>query len=377
MSFVASVQLATTKLAGFRTAVTQAGASAGELGAKVKVAEAETGGLAKQAGGSPGVFGKFKSALGLASEGTKEATGGMKGLNQAMKDNMIGLLMMLLAPLIQKLVDLMTHSKLVQAVVQKTFEVIGEVVGTVSKFVKGVIETVWPYVLGIFKTVVGSIVEQVKAGFEFVKNLILIPMAIVKGEIKTTWDIISGIFQIAMDLLTGKVGKAWGDIKNTISNVVNDVADTLRSVWNGLAGIAKAAFEGVLAVIRDPINGIIRLVNSAIDGLDSIHISIPSWIPGIGGKSFGVDIPHIPTLAEGGIVLPRPGGTLALVAEGGQSEAVLPLSKLSALLAAQRGPVFGAAGTGGGFTITNYYESNNGSARRTAEELMFLAKARG
>ena len=367
----ASLNTAIARLGTFSTRTSEAARSARELATGTAAAEREVKKSGETAATGGGLFTKLKAGLGLSEEG-------MKGLNGAMKANAFGLLLTLLSPLIQKFTDMIMNSKAVQAAIQIAFKIIGDTISTVSKFVKGVFDLVWPYVWGLFKSVIGNIVTEVRSGFEIVKNLIMIPMAYIKGEIKVTWDIISGIFNVAMDLLTGKTGKAWTDIKNMISSVINDVAGTLRSVWNGLAGIAKAAFEGVLAAVRDPINAIIGLVNMAIDGLNSVHISIPSWIPGIGGKSFGVHIPHIPTLADGGIVLPRPGGTLALVGEGGQSEAVLPLSKLSAMLGGQRGPVLDAAGAGGGgFTVTNYYESNSGSARRTAEELMFLAKARG
>jgi hypothetical protein len=53
------------------------------------------------------------------------------------------------------------------------------------------------------------------------------------------------------------------------------------------------------------------------------------------GKAIGINvqiptIPRvtIPRLAEGGIVMPRPGGVLANIAEGGQAEAVIPLNRL-------------------------------------------------
>ena len=371
-TLVASLNAAIGRLGTFHTKTSEAATAARNLATGAAAAEREVKKSGDTAATGGGLFTKLKTGLGLSEEG-------MKGLNGAMKANAIGLLLTLLSPLIQKFTDMIMNSKAVQAAIQIAFKIIGDTISTVSKFVKGVFDVVWPYVFNLFKSVVGNIVTEVKAGFEIVKNLILIPMNIVKGEIKVTWDVISGIFNVVMDLLTGKVGKAWGDIKNMISNVVHSVHDTISSVWGGLADIAKAAFQAVMAAVRDPINAIIGLVNMAIDGLNSVHISIPSWIPGIGGKSFGVHLPHIPTLAEGGIVLPRPGGTLALVGEGGQAEAVLPLSKLAAMLAGQRGPVFGAAGAagGGGFTVTNYYESNTGSARRTAEELMFLAKARG
>lgn len=60
------------------------------------------------------------------------------------------------------------------------------------------------------------------------------------------------------------------------------------------------------------------------------HIEVPSWVPGVGGKSFGVNIPFIPTaklqvpyLAQGGIVN-RP--TLNVAGEAG-AEAIVPLER--------------------------------------------------
>jgi hypothetical protein len=46
--------------------------------------------------------------------------------------------------------------------------------------------------------------------------------------------------------------------------------------------------------------------------------------------------PDIPYLAQGGIVPATPGGRLAVVGEGREDEAVMPLSKLAALLGNQR-----------------------------------------
>jgi hypothetical protein len=42
-------------------------------------------------------------------------------------------------------------------------------------------------------------------------------------------------------------------------------------------------------------------------------------------------------LATGGIVMPRPGGTLATIGEGGQAEAVIPLNKLGAMMGGKGG----------------------------------------
>lgn len=74
----------------------------------------------------------------------------------------------------------------------------------------------------------------------------------------------------------------------------------------------KPVLDTVWDYIKKMINGMLGLVNKLIDGingliagLNMIHFDLPSWVPGIGGKSFGINIPtipHIPLLAEGGVL---------------------------------------------------------------------------
>lgn len=101
----------------------------------------------------------------------------------------------------------------------------------------------------------------------------------------------------------------------------------------------------------------------------------------VGGKTFGVSLPRIPALASGGVVMPRSGGVPALLAEAGEAEAVLPLSKLDRLLkaAASRGQAYaGMSGAdGSALHIENYYAAQTSTPQSTADALMFLAKARG
>ena len=83
------------------------------------------------------------------------------------------------------------------------------------------------------------------------------------------------------------------------------------------------------------------MINSAISGLNRISVDIPSWVPGFGGKTFGLSIPKIPYLAKGGII---DSPTLAMVGEAGK-EAVVPLEnnkgglrELASLLLAEMNP---------------------------------------
>ena len=91
--------------------------------------------------------------------------------------------------------------------------------------------------------------------------------------------------------------------------------------WQGVKDIFGGIMNGLGSVIKGPLNAVISLINGAISGLNKISVSIPSWVPGFGGKTFGVNIPKIPMLAKGGII---DSPTLAMVGEAGK-EAVVPL----------------------------------------------------
>lgn len=103
------------------------------------------------------------------------------------------------------------------------------------------------------------------------------------------------------------------------------VKPVLEQVWNYI----KKMINGMLGLINSLIDG----VNGLIRGLNSIHFELPSWIPGIGGKGFGINIPtipHIPLLASGGIlssgsaIVGEAGPELLTV--GGGNAAVQPLT---------------------------------------------------
>ena len=116
--------------------------------------------------------------------------------------------------------------------------------------------------------------------------------------------------------------------------------DIITGAFNAVKVVAEVVgdaiafyFKTVFGALKFEINAVISLANMAIRALNAIHINIPSWVPDWGGKSFGIDLPTIPMLAEGGIVT-KP--TLAMIGEAG-AEAVVPLSR---------------GGFGGGINVT-------------------------
>lgn len=130
----------------------------------------------------------------------------------------------------------------------------------------------------------------------------------------------------------------------------------------GVVSIFKGMANGVIGFI----NGIIGGVNQMITAINGISLTVPSWVPVVGGQKIGFSlgtIPTIPALAAGGIATAP---TTALIGEGAEPEAVLPLSKLADMikgyLALNRGSQqSGGAGTGGDvihFSPTMYFTSS-------------------
>lgn len=142
----------------------------------------------------------------------------------------------------------------------------------------------------------------------------------------------------AIEWLTGKVNLAKLAFQIMI-NWVRDHWDEITATIGDSVGAIGDFFSAILAVARGTINNIIRAWN-AIDF--SFSVSIPDWVPEIGGSGFSISdvVPDIPLLQTGGFT------TAEGLAMLHPDEMVLPLTNsngINALAAA----IQEAGGTGG------------------------------
>lgn len=112
--------------------------------------------------------------------------------------------------------------------------------------------------------------------------------------IKDIWDGIKKIFDGIIDFIRGVFTGDW-------ERAWKGVTEIFEGVFGALEGIAKAPINAIIGLL----NGLIGAINWAIDGLNSLSFDVPDWVPGIGGESWGFNIPSIPDipyLAKGGIL---------------------------------------------------------------------------
>lgn len=117
--------------------------------------------------------------------------------------------------------------------------------------------------------------------------------------------------------------------QNIIDFISNVFSGNWSAAWQNIVNIFGNLFGMIVNLAKAPINGVISAINWVISKINSISVTIPDWVPGVGGTTLGFNIPTIPQLAEGGIATSP---TLAEIGEGGEPEAVMPLSKLAAML---------------------------------------------
>lgn len=126
---------------------------------------------------------------------------------------------------------------------------------------------------------------------------------------------------------------AAANVREVLSNIVgfvdNVFAGNWEAAWENITAIFGNTFGAVANLAKAPINGVISSINWVLSKVNDISVTIPEWVPGVGGQTLGFKLPTIPALSVGGIAT---SATLAMIGEGREPEAILPLSKLAGLL---------------------------------------------
>lgn len=192
-------------------------------------------------------------------------------------------------------------------------------------------------VAGAIVLIVGTIIkywEQIKtflqSGIDWLKGKSDWVHEMFGDKIGDLYDFIVDILQNTLDSFDGLLNGIKTIFDGIIKLVKGVFTGDWKTAWEGIKQITKGVFDSLWAIAKWPLNMIISGLNTLIRGANRIKFNVPDWVPGIGGKQFGFNIPQIPKLAKG-TILNAPGrgvpvaGGRALAGEAGR-EAYLPLS---------------------------------------------------
>ncbi|MDI3330127.1 MAG: hypothetical protein QJR09_05240 [Micrococcus sp.] len=229
----------------------------------------------------------------------------------------------------------------VRSVIQSVLSAISSAWSSVWNAVRSVAASIWSAITGVIRN-----------GITGARSVIQSVLSAISSVWRSVWSGIQSVARSIWSGITGTIRNAISGVRSIISSVLGAIRGVWSSGWNGIKSLASSAWRGITGVfsgavgwfrstfggianaIRGPFisafNGVARAWNNTVG---SFSFTVPGWVPGVGGK--GWSAPKIPMLATGGVVT-KP--TLAVIGEGAESEAVLPLSVLDRMLATGGAP---------------------------------------
>ena len=114
---------------------------------------------------------------------------------------------------------------------------------------------------------------------------------------------IKNAFEVVFDFISDNSTGTFSNLISLFSGFVQFIAGVLTGDW-------KKAINGILKMFNALISNMVSGLNSLIGVLNKISFDIPDWVPSIGGKSFGLNLPklnapQIPYLAKGAVIPPN------------------------------------------------------------------------
>lgn len=137
----------------------------------------------------------------------------------------------------------------------------------------------------------------------------------IEGPFGATFYFLADLMERAEQLFTG-----------IVDFVVGVFTGDWNRAWEGVVSIFKSVFGGIVSVAIYPINMVIDLINGmikavtaginyVINAINRLSFDVPDWVPGIGGKTFGFNLPTmtaykiprltVPKLATGAVIPPN------------------------------------------------------------------------
>lgn len=142
---------------------------------------------------------------------------------------------------------------------------------------------------------------------------------IIADAIAFAIDALHGITEFILGVFTGDWDRAWAGVTEIFSgawdfirNLFDELFDffgfefDFSDIEQGFKGMVNS----VIGFLNKLISGLVDGVNTAIRAVNKLSITVPDWVPKIGGKKFGFDLktitaPQIPYLAKGAVIPPN------------------------------------------------------------------------
>ena len=238
-----------------------------------------------------------------------------------------------------------------QPMVNQAIVLIGQVADALKAIWENVIQ---PFIEWLIANVLPVVIPILQNIYTTVFNIFGDIAQIIQGAIK----VIGGIIDFLIGVFTGDWERAWGGLRDILDGVLMQMQGLWEIFWDFFSGLINGAittvtagfkilvaiFEGALTWVgelfenigktiqdamewiaengvKQPINAIIgffenmanavvEAINAVISAINKLSFDVPDWVPELGGKKFGFNIPKVPEvslprLAQGAVIPPN------------------------------------------------------------------------
>lgn len=187
----------------------------------------------------------------------------------------------------------------IQNVIEKSFDVIGEVITVATDIIKSVIEwiknfaetnsemcevvsEVWEAIKEVFSETIESISAFLEAFFDFSMNLWNEYGDEITTIVTVLWDVVSNLFSVAFDLINGLLKVFTAAFKGDWEGLSDALTDLIDNMWEGIKGLFRTALDGLVSIVTNIVPAMMQagkdLINGLWEGLKSVFSSVTSWL---------------------------------------------------------------------------------------------------
>ena len=169
----------------------------------------------------------------------------------------------------------------------------GDAINLIAEIIKSAWDSVIAPLANWLLDVLGPVFSDVFKGASEAVNL---AFSLIADVLDLGLIALKGVIDFLREVFEGDWKSAW-----------NVVKDTSSRIWDSISGKIKGTVNDIIGFVNRMISAIVNGLNSVIRGLNKLNFTVPSWVPGLGGESFGFNIseitaPQIPYLAQGAVI---------------------------------------------------------------------------
>jgi len=152
-----------------------------------------------------------------------------------------------------------------------------------------------------FRNSVMGIWQRVQPLIQAFGNLVSLIATSLAPVLANLGTVVLGGLEAAFVAMAPYIENVITILTNLIEFITNVFSGNWSAAWQNVVNIFGSVFGMIVNLAKVPINAVISAINWVISKINSISVTIPDWVPGVGGTTLGFNIPTIPTLAAGGV----------------------------------------------------------------------------